>query len=93
MGIVIDEDGNTQTWTAVYWRYHSKSEYEASSLTDALNFLQYGEDYGELSSDSVRGPDGTVVIPNDRIHDVLYKFRDMSEEQVQSLTLAIGGAQ
>lgn len=58
----IDEDGASQVWTAVYFRHFSRYEEECESLEDAVRFLDSGEDYGELSSVEVRGPDGTVVM-------------------------------
>ncbi len=59
---IIDQDGNEQTWTAVYWRYHSQCEEERESLADAYRFLASGEDYGSLSADCILGPDGEVVM-------------------------------
>lgn len=60
--IVIDESGNPQQWTAVYWRYHSKRTEEFDNFADAYEYLKHGEDYGELSSESILGPDGKVLM-------------------------------
>jgi len=50
-----------QVWTALYWRYHSKGEEECFSLAEAASFLEGGEDWGNLSAEGVRCPDGTVI--------------------------------
>lgn len=80
MSVVIDEEGVPQTWTAVYWRYYSKYTHEAGSLEDALRFLQHGEDYGELSSDSVLGPDGEAILASN--DEVWAAFRRLEEATV-----------
>lgn len=68
-GTVIDESGNVQQWTAVYWRYHSKHEDEFDNFADAYEFLKSGEDYGELSSESILGPDGAVLMDKDALFE------------------------
>ena len=55
-----------QVWIAVYWRYGGKSEEECFSLREAANYLEYGEEEGTLSSESIRCPDGTVYTREDR---------------------------
>jgi hypothetical protein len=61
MAQVIDEDGRALTWTAKYWRYHSPYEEECDSVEEAILFLESGEDYGSLSSESILDPDGALV--------------------------------
>jgi len=61
MAGVINEDGHELIWIAKYWRYHVLCEVECESLEEAVEFLESGEDAGELSSDSIVGPDGKVV--------------------------------
>ena len=91
---VIDEQGNQQTWTAVYWRYHSRYEYEADSPEEALSFLKNGEDYGELSSECILGPDREVLIPKSQIHDVLWQFGEASQDDRPAVVREItGGAE
>lgn len=58
---VINQDGQPLTWTAKYWRYKALYEAEFDSLDEAQNFLERGEDDGELYPDSIVGPDGRVV--------------------------------
>ncbi|MFJ5532464.1 hypothetical protein [Streptomyces sp. NPDC093261] len=58
----IAPDNKPLTWTAKFWRYHSLYEKEkCDSLEEAARFLLNGEDVGTLSSDSIIGPDGSVV--------------------------------
>lgn len=57
----ISQDGQQLVWIAKYWRYHALYEMECDSLEDAVEFLDQGEDAGELSSDSIVGPDGKVI--------------------------------
>jgi hypothetical protein len=58
---VIDQDGRALTWTAHYWRYGGRHEEECDSVEEAILFLESGEDYGSLSSESILDPDGKVV--------------------------------
>lgn len=58
---VINQDGEALTWTAVYWRYHSRYEQECDSLDEAVRFLEYGEDDGSLSSEAIFGPNGKLL--------------------------------
>ncbi len=66
--LVIDEDGNVQTWTAVYWRHQVKHNAECDSFADAFWLLERGEEDGELSSHSILGPDGRVLMDKAQIH-------------------------
>lgn len=54
-----------QVWVAVYWRYHSRSEEECFSLEEAVQYLAGGEEYGSLSSEAIRCPDGSVYTRDD----------------------------
>jgi hypothetical protein len=46
---------------AVYWRHYIKIEQDGfQTPEDAEQFLQSGEDYGELASVAILLPDGTV---------------------------------
>jgi hypothetical protein len=69
MSRVIDQQGNAQQWTAVYWRYHHKYTEECDSLQEAIDFLEAGEDYGSLSSESILGPNGEVVLNKGELFD------------------------
>lgn len=93
MSPVIDEQGNPQTWTAVYWRYHARYEHEADSLEDALSFLSNGEDEGALSSEKVLGPNGEVVISEDEIFDATFGYgRFASQSRETTLRALTAGA-
>lgn len=78
MSGVIDQDGQSLTWTAVYWRYHSRYEEERDSLQEAVAFLERGEEDGSLSSEAVLGPDGKVLYEFDRVNiwDLAEKLRN-----------------
>jgi hypothetical protein len=71
---VIGESGNPQSWKAVYWRHLQRYEHEADSLDAALRFLEYGEDEGSLSAESVLGPAGEVVVAEDEIFDATFGY-------------------
>jgi hypothetical protein len=58
----IDEHGNVQQWTAVYWRHFGKYTEECDSFAEAYRFLTSGEDYESLSSEAILGPDGAVLM-------------------------------
>lgn len=75
-GPVIDQEGNGQQWVAVYWRYHSQYTEEFDSLDGALGFLHAGEDYGDLSSQEIRGPGGEVVMDGKAITASWMKWPD-----------------
>lgn len=55
-----------QVWYAVYWRHGARDEEECFSLAEAASYLDGGQEYGNLSSDSIRCPDGTVYTRDDR---------------------------
>lgn len=55
------------TYRARYWRYHSEDEEECDTLDEAVAFLAYGFDSGNLSAADVVGPDGTVVLEGDEL--------------------------
>lgn len=79
---VIDPEGRSLTWTAVYWRYHSRYEHECDSLEGAVSFLEHGEDDGELSSESIIGPNGEVLYDFGElsIWDIAGQLRDAEPE-------------
>lgn len=54
-----------QVWIATYWRYQAQDTEECFSLKEAAEYLDGGEEYGTLSSESIRCPDGTVYTKND----------------------------
>jgi hypothetical protein len=58
----IDEHGNVQQWTAVYWRHFGKYTEECDSFAEAYRFLTSGEDYESLSSEAILGPEGAVLM-------------------------------
>lgn len=58
-----------QVWYAIYWRYGVRDEEECFSLAEAASYLAGGEEYGSLSSDSIRCPDGTVYTKADVDYD------------------------
>jgi hypothetical protein len=59
---IIDENGERLHWTAKYWHYGRLYEEECDSLYDALDYLEDGEDAGNLSSDSILDPDGNLYL-------------------------------
>lgn len=56
-----------QVWIATYWRYGARDEEECFSLKEAASYLDGGQEYGSLSSESIRCPDGTVYTRDDRV--------------------------
>jgi len=56
-------------YTAVYWRYHTKREMEFDEEHEAVNFLMYGEDNGDLSSDAVLR-DGEEIYSHEGLWDL-----------------------
>lgn len=58
---VIDQDGAEQRWHAVYWRHYVRREHPCDSFAEAWAFLDSGENYGELSGEAVRTPEGVEV--------------------------------
>ncbi len=64
----IDENGVPQQWTAVYWQHYSKLDLVCDSFAEAYHFLDSGEDYGELASHAILGPDGNVLMDKKAIH-------------------------
>lgn len=91
MSTVIDEHGNRQAWTAVYWRHHQRYEHAADSIEAAIYFLSYGEEEGTLSAVEVRGPDGQVVIAEEEIFDACYGYNRWAPERKAQTLLEIGG--
>lgn len=92
MSTVIDQDGNVQQWTAVYWRYMVKSEHVAETFAEAYRFLAAGEDYGNLSSEAILGPDGAVLMDREAIWNAQCKDLDPDDLLVQLRTACeIGG--
>lgn len=77
---IITQDGQALTWTAKYWRYHSQHSETCESLEEAVRFLEYGEDDGALSSESILGPDGKVLYEFGRlsIWDVVRQLEEES---------------
>lgn len=67
--VVIDQDGNPQTWTAVYWHYGVKYEEEFDTPEQALAFLVKGEGKDRLSPEAVIGPDGKVLYDKAQLSD------------------------
>lgn len=65
---VIDQNGNPQIWKAHFWRNYVERWEEFGSVEDAISFLNYGTEYGELSSVGVVWPDGTER-PYDWVND------------------------
>ena len=63
----INEQGQVETWTAVYWSHFSQYKEAFDSLQDAWNFLEHGENAGTLSSVAILGPDGKVVMDADQL--------------------------
>jgi hypothetical protein len=57
------------TYRARYWRYHSKGEEECDTLDEAVAFLAYGFDSGNLSAADVVGPDGAVVLQGEELSE------------------------
>lgn len=89
---IIDEAGNRQTWIVKYWRHYNLWEHEADSLDEAFEFLSDGEGYGDLSSDSIIGPDGTTLYDQGNIHRALFKWerlRSMEEAHDDPRTPAL----
>jgi hypothetical protein len=84
-GQVIDEQGNPQTWVAVYRHYRVRYEEECESLDEALAFLWVGVDDGRLSPVEVRGPDGRVVVPEAEIHDATEEWGWAQERREATL--------
>jgi hypothetical protein len=92
-GVVIDESGNVQQWTAVYWRYHSRYQDEFDNFAEAFEFLKSGEDYGNLSSESILGPDGAVLMDKQALWDAQCSDVNPDDLLVKLSTPAeIGGA-
>ena len=56
-----------QVWIATYWRYGAREEDEFFSLKEAASYLDHGEEYGDLSSESILCPDGTVYTSDERV--------------------------
>lgn len=48
-------------WLACYHHLGARYEDEFDSLEDAIEFLQRGEDRGELAAEAVIGPDGNIA--------------------------------
>lgn len=92
MTTIIDEQGNEQTWTAVYWRYHVRYEDPFGSLEDALRFLSYGEDEGTLFATEVRGPGGKPVVPEEEIFDACFGYGRWAQDRRAQTMREIGGA-
>ena len=78
MPAVINQDGERLVWTAKYWQHHSIYQQEFDSLRDAAGFLEYGQDDGLLSPDSILGPDGGVLYDfhgDDSVYDLADRLR------------------
>lgn len=92
MTVVIDQDGNAQQWTAVYWRYGARERVACDSFGEAYRLLDSGEDFGSLSSDSILGPDGAVLMDKRALWDAQIHGVDPDELFVRLSQRAIGGA-
>lgn len=58
---IINQDGETLRWTAVYNRYMSPYEVSCESLRDAIGLLFWGQDNGDLSPTRIVEPNGNVI--------------------------------
>lgn len=76
---VIDEDGAQLRWTAVYWQHMSKFEELCDSFADAYRLLMDGEEYGNLSSVAILGPDGRVLMDTDALFEADVKKLDPND--------------
>lgn len=91
MPTIIDEQGNEQTWKAVYFRYFVRYEDPFESLDAALGFLSHGEEEGTLSAKAVLGPDGEAVVPEEEIFDARYGYGRWAEDRRAQTMREIGG--
>lgn len=90
--IVINEAGVPQQWTAVYWRHYSRYEDPCDTFAEAFEYLKWGEDYGELSSESILGPDGAVLMDERALFDAMCSNVDPEDLLVKlSRAPEIGG--
>jgi len=58
---IINQDGETQIWVAVYMRHYCEYRAECDSLDHALGLLYWGLDDGQLSPSSIVEPSGNVI--------------------------------
>lgn len=82
MSKVIDQDGNQLAWTAVYARHRVQREQKCESMADALSYLHYGADAGELMALSIIEPDGRVV-EGEELADALERLDEDKGRQIE----------
>lgn len=70
-GINPQREGRNGQFKAHYWRYHNHYVEDCDTLEEAKDFLDSGEEYGELSTELIETPDG--VIEGDELHPILGK--------------------
>jgi hypothetical protein len=58
---IIDQNGETLVWTAVYMRYYQEGREECDSLDDAVGFLWGSQDAGLASPTCIVEPSGRVI--------------------------------
>lgn len=52
-------------WTARYVRFHAPGQQECDSLVEAVRFLAWQSEEGELAGIDILGPDGAVALAGD----------------------------
>lgn len=87
MGKTITQDGQRDTFTAVYRQHGARCEEPCDSLNDAVGALVGGFEHNTLSVEAVLGPDGDVVLNADQVFDLIGKD-DAAREQ--ALTRWVG---
>lgn len=56
-------------YKARYWRYFAEEEEECDSLDDAVGYLAWGWEAGQLAQEDIVGPDGEVVLSGAELFD------------------------
>lgn len=58
---IIDQNGQGQTYAAVFWRYYSQQREEFDTAEEALSFLRTGWENDFCAPQKVEGPEGQTV--------------------------------
>jgi hypothetical protein len=64
------------SYKARYWRYFAEGEEECDSLDEALAYLAWGWEAGQLSEIEIVGPDGSVVLNGGQLFDRMMERLD-----------------
>ncbi|OPG13653.1 hypothetical protein [Microbispora sp. GKU 823] len=80
---VIDQDGKSVIWAAVYMRYGVQGQEEYASLDEAVACQVFGRDYNAHAPMHILGPDGAVVLDGEELEEAMRKWREDEQREIE----------